>query len=80
MKLARAHFEKAIEVSAGKHLMAKVLYAQQYARLMFEQELHDQLLQEVLAADPQAEGLTLINQLAKQQAAPLLAESAEYFE
>lgn len=78
--VAKAHFEKAIEVSAGKHLMAKVLYAQQYARLMFEQELHDQLLQEVLAAAPQAEGLTLINQLAKQQAAPLLAESAEYFE
>ena len=78
--VAKAHFDKAIEVSAGKHLMAKVLYAQQYARLMFEQELHDQLLQEVMAADPKAEGLTLINQLAKQQAAPLLVESAEYFE
>lgn len=78
--IAKAHFDKAIEVSQGKHLMAKVLYAQQYARLMFEQELHDQLLQEVIAANPQAEGLTLINQLAKQQAEPLLAESAEYFE
>jgi len=78
--IAKAHFDKAIEVSAGRHLMAKVLYAQQYARLMFEQELHDQLLQDVIAADPKAEGLTLINQLAKQQAQPLLAESAEYFE
>jgi len=78
--IAKAHFDKAIEVSAGRHLMAKVLYAQQYARLMFEQELHDQLLQDVIAADPKAEGLTLINQLAKQQAQPLLAGSAEYFE
>jgi hypothetical protein len=60
--------------------MAKVLYAQQYARLLFEQELHDRLLNEVLNADAHAEGLTLLNQLAKQQAKVLLAESAEYFE
>ena len=78
--LAKAHFEKAIEVSNGKHLMAKVLYAQQYARLLFEQELHDELLQQVLASDGISEGLTLINQLAKQQAKILLAESEEYFE
>lgn len=78
--IAQQHFEKAIEASNGRHLMAKVLYAQQYARLLFEQELHDRLLTEVLAADPKAEGLTLMNQLAKQQAKVLLAESAEYFE
>lgn len=78
--IAKKHFENAIEVSEGKHLMAKVMFAQQYARLMFEQDLHDQLLNDVLAADPEAEGLTLINQLAKKQAKPLLDESAEYFE
>lgn len=49
------------------------------ARLMFEQELHDRLLTEVLAADAKAEGLTLINHLAKQQAKVLLASSADYF-
>ncbi|MEC9256832.1 MAG: TRAP transporter TatT component family protein, partial [Pseudomonadota bacterium] len=59
---------------------AKVLYAKQYARLMFEQELHDTLLTEVLEADPYAEGLTLINRLAQRQAETLLAESADYFE
>lgn len=78
--LAKAHFESAIRASKGKNLMAKVLYAQQYARLMFEQDLHDRLLNEVLNAEAKAEGLTLINQLAKQQAKVLLAESAEYFE
>ena len=78
--LAKMHFENAIRASNNKHLMAKVLYAQQYARLLFEQELHDRLLTEVIQADPKAEGLTLINQLAKQQAEVLLAESAEYFE
>jgi hypothetical protein len=78
--LAKAHFENAIRASNGKNLMAKVLYAQQYARLMFEQELHDRLLTEVMNTDAKAEGLTLINQLAKQQAEVLLADSAEYFE
>lgn len=78
--LAKAHFEWAIQASDGKNLMAKVLYAQQYARLLFEQELHDRLLNEVLNADSKAEGLTLLNQLAKQQAKELLADSAEYFE
>jgi len=79
-EIGKAHFERAITLSDGKHLMAKVLYAKQYARLMFEQDLHDRLLQEVLDADPYAEGLTLINRLAQRQADRLLAESADYFE
>ncbi|TNC84658.1 MAG: hypothetical protein CSH37_10360 [Thalassolituus sp.] len=79
-EIGKAHFEKAIKLSDGQHLMAKVLYAKQYARLMFEQELHDTLLTEVLEADPYAEGLTLINRLAQRQAETLLAESADYFE
>jgi hypothetical protein len=79
-ELGREHFERAIAISKGHHLMAKVLYAKQYARLMFEQELHDRLLNEVLVADPHAEGLTLINRLAQQQARVLLAESADFFE
>ncbi len=79
-EIGKAHFDKAIALSDGKHLMAKVLYAKQYARLMFEQELHDDLLQQVIDADPYAEGLTLINRLAQRQADRLLAESADYFE
>jgi hypothetical protein len=78
--LAKAHFEHAIKASDDKNLMAKFLYAQQYARLLFDQELHDRLLNEVLNAEAKAEGLTLLNQLAKQQAKELLADSAEYFE
>ncbi|WP_246624729.1 TRAP transporter TatT component family protein [Oceanobacter mangrovi] len=79
-ELGREHFEKALEYSNGKHLMAKVLYAKQYARLMFDQELHDRLLNEVINASPEAEGLTLINRLAQREAKVLLAGSAEYFE
>jgi len=76
---AKAYFEKAITLSEDKNLYAKVLYAQYYARMAFDQELHDTLLQDVLEAEAQAPGLTLQNTFAKQEAERLLAESADYF-
>lgn len=75
----RAHFEKAIAIAQGKNLMTKVLFAERYARLVFDRELHDRLLQDVLAADAEAPGLTLINTLAQQQAQTLLASADDYF-
>jgi hypothetical protein len=75
----RAHFERAIELSKGRNLMAKVLFAKCYARLVFERELHDTLLREVLAADPREPGLTLVNVIAQRQAAQLLASGDDYF-
>lgn len=75
----RAAFERALEISRQQNLMAKTLYARHYARLVFDQPLHDRLLHEVIAADPHAPGLTLINTLAKQQALELLRTSTEYF-
>ena len=76
---AREHFEHAIALSQGRNLMAKVLYARHYARLVFDRPLHDRLLREVLAADPQAPGLTLSNTLARGEARGLLDEADEYF-
>ena len=75
----RAHFERAIALSKGRNLMAKVEFAKRYARLMFDQAMHDRLLREVLEADPHEPGLTLSNTLARQQARQLLATSEEYF-
>ena len=75
----RAAFERAIAESGGRNLYAKALFARHYARLVFDQALHDRLLEEVLAADAHAEGFTLINTLAKQQARDLLATSKDYF-
>jgi len=75
----RTYFEKAVEVSGGKNLYAKTLEAEFYARLVFNQELHDKLLNEVLAADPSAPGFTLINTLAKQRAKKLLESGKDYF-
>ncbi|MFT7688963.1 MAG: hypothetical protein ACI9FB_004328 [Candidatus Azotimanducaceae bacterium] len=75
----RKHFERAIELSNGTNLMTKVVFAEQYAKLTFNKELHDQLLNDVLAADPVIEGMTLSNTVAKQRAKVLLADSDDYF-
>jgi hypothetical protein len=75
----KMHFERAITLSEGKFLMTKVVYAQNYARLIFDKELHDRLLTEVLSADPIALDMTLTNMVARELAITLLAESDDYF-
>jgi hypothetical protein len=75
----KADFEKALALSGGKNQMVRVLYARQYARLVFDKELHDRLLEEAIAADPHAPGLTLINVIAQQQARELLESGKDYF-
>lgn len=78
-EVGKQNFEKAIALSDGKNLMAKTLYAQYYARLVFDQELHDRLLNEVVAAAPEAPKLTLMNVLAQERAKALLASGKDYF-
>lgn len=77
--LAKQHFERAIQISHGRDLSFKVEYARRYARMVFNKQLHDQLLEEVLAAPAKEPGLTLFNTLAKQEAKRLLASSGDYF-
>ncbi len=78
-EIGREHFERAIALSQGKNLMSKVVYARHYARLVFDRELHDKLIGEVLAADPDVPGFTLINTIAQQQAKQLSASADDYF-
>lgn len=78
-EVARAHFEKAIEISGGHNLMIKVLMAEHYSRLIFDQELHDNLLNSVLSEPAEFPRYTLINTLAKQQAKILLDQSSDFF-
>jgi hypothetical protein len=75
----RAHLERALELSGGRNLTAKVELARRYARMFYDRELHDRLLNEVLAADPVAEGLTLFNVTAQEEAHALLASADDYF-
>jgi hypothetical protein len=77
--VGRRHFERALEISKDKNLMVKVLYAQHYARLMFDRELHDRLLNEVIKAQPDVPGYTLSNTLAQQRAQELIKSGEDYF-
>ncbi len=78
-ELARNYFEKAIELTEGRDLSVKVEYARGYARLLYERDLHDRLLNEVLEADPVVPGYTLTNTLAQRDAEALLDSADTYF-
>lgn len=75
----KQYFERSIELTGGRNLATQVDYARYYARTLYERELHDRLLQDVLASDPHQPGLTLFNVLAQREARELLASSDDYF-
>lgn len=79
-ELAQRYFEEALTRSNSRNQMVRVLYARHYARLVFDQALHDRLIAEALAADPRVPGMTLMNTLAQRQALVLQATSKDYFE
>lgn len=78
-EVGRQYFETALALSGGRDLSVKVEYARGYARLVYERELHDRLLNEVLVAEVEQEGFTLVNHLAQDQAKELLASADDYF-
>ena len=78
-EVAKNHFARAMEIAGPNHLFIKVLYAKHYARLVFDRDLHDRLLREVLAVKPEHPGYTLSNTLAQVEARKLLASGADYF-
>lgn len=76
---ARAHFERSMEIAGPDYLMARVTFAEFYARYSFDQELFEKTLQEVLAAEPQVPEYTLMNTLAKTRAQGLLDQVDDLF-
>lgn len=78
-EIAKNHFDRVIEINKGRHLMASVMYAEYYARPLFNRELHDMLLKKVITDNPQEQGLTLANTVAQQRARQLLESAEEYF-
>ena len=75
----REYYERALKLSGGRDLSIKVDYARYYARTLYDRELHDRLLGEVVEADPYQPGFTLFNTLAQRQARTLLDSADEYF-
>jgi hypothetical protein len=77
--VAQNYYEQALDAADGQNLIIQVYYASQFARLIFDRDLHDRLLQDALSRDPYVEGLTLQNIYAQQQAERLLASASDYF-
>ena len=78
-EIGRYHFERAIALSEGRHLLTKVMFADQYARMVFDRALHDRLLEEVLTAGNDLPDLRLMNAVARRQARELLESADDYF-
>lgn len=77
--VAKKHFERALEISERKNLMALLMYAEKYARLLFDRELHDRLLNELLAVDIRGSKTLLIDTIARVKAKELLVDADDYF-
>lgn len=78
--LALTHFDRAIELSQGHHLLTYVLKARYYARQVFDRELYVSLLQRALSLPVDAvPELTLQNAAAQRQARVLLEETDAFF-
>jgi len=75
----KAHFERALALSNGLDLSINVDYARYYARTLYDRELHDKLLNDVISAEPIQEGYTLFNTLAQREAQELLDAADDYF-
>lgn len=78
-QLAKKHFDKALKISDRKNLMALLLYAEKYARLVFNRKLHDRLLNELVETDISKSDKVLIDTIAKVKAKELLADADDYF-
>lgn len=77
---ARWHFERAIALSGGRLLLAKVMMARYYARAVGDAALCRQLLVEVLRTSPAVfPEMRLANELAHLRARRYLEQSAEWF-
>ncbi|MEN8200238.1 MAG: TRAP transporter TatT component family protein [Thermodesulfobacteriota bacterium] len=79
-ELSRSHFERALVLGSRQYLPTLVLYARTYARMTLDRELFVSLLQEVLdfplGSQPDS---ALANQVAKRNAARLLAQVDQFF-
>ncbi len=76
---ARVHFNTAIALSDGKDLGPKVEMLKGIARMLYDRELNDQLCAEILSASPYADGYTLTNVMAQEEALALCSEADDYF-
>ncbi len=77
---AKRHFDRAVELTEGKHLMTRVLYARTVGVQTGDRELFTKILEDVVATDPNIEPtLGLANRLAQRRAKRYLAQVDDLF-
>ena len=76
---AQVHFDIAIALSDGKDLGPRVEMLKGIARMLYDRDLNDQLCTEILDASPYADGYTLTNVMAQEEALALCSEADDYF-
>ncbi len=76
-EVGKKHFEMAISISNNTNLMAKALYAEYYSRLIFDENLHNKLISEILSDKNVSPNL--INTLAIEKAKALQRSAEDYF-
>jgi hypothetical protein len=77
---AREAFERALEASGGRFLLAKLYFARSYARQVFDRELFERTLREILESpEDLLPEVRLLNVLAKREARRWLERAPEIF-
>lgn len=79
MEKARSHFQRVFELAGPDYLLARVAYAEYYARYAFDRELFESTLREVLAPREDPPDFRLMNAVARLRAQALLDRVEEYF-
>lgn len=79
-ELARRYFEQARQASRGHNLFVDVMFADHYARLLFDRELFVSALERVLASKVDAPDYRLVNAIARQRAGELLKRTERIFD
>jgi len=78
---AKAHFERALELTGGRFLTARLYYAEFYARQAQDRALFESQLHAILdAPDDILPEMRLANEVAKRKARRLLARVDEWFD
>lgn len=77
---SREYFERARAVSDGRNLLVNVLMAEFHARPNYDRELFERLLEKVLSAPEEHNEFRLVNQIARQRARAMLAQSDAWFD
>lgn len=79
LEKARAYFERSMEIAGPDYLLARVTFAEFYARYAYDPELFEETLRQVLIAEPKVPEFTLMNAVAKTRAQALLDQVDDLF-